>query len=164
MPGQQQLPCYWYGGLLRKHKYREMHIWRSGPNMMTSSNGNIFRVTGGCFTNVSRALQNNLAKIHNTRNHIYGENFKLKLGTRTKFQLEILTTSTISAIHIFRENSLESSWNVSETTPSQRWIHLTKASDAELWYFLWSAPEQTDEQTLETPVIRDAIELIMKSL
>ena len=36
---------------------------------------------GGCFTNVSRALQNNLAKIHNTRNHIYGENFKLKLCT-----------------------------------------------------------------------------------
>ena len=81
---------------------------------------------GGCFTNVSRALQNNLAKIHNTRNHIYGENFKLKLCTcaqsmalctRTKFQLEILVTSTISAIHKFRENILESSWNVSETTP-----------------------------------------------
>ena len=24
-----------------------------------------------------------------------------------------------------------------------RWIPLTKASDAELWYFLWCAPEQT---------------------
>ena len=24
-----------------------------------------------------------------------------------------------------------------------RWLPLTKASDAELWYFLWSAPEQT---------------------
>ena len=33
---------------------------------------------GGWFTNVSRALQNNVAKIHNTRNKIYGENFKLK--------------------------------------------------------------------------------------
>ena len=81
---------------------------------------------GGCFTNVPRALQNNLAKIHNTRNHIYDQNFKLKLctcaqsmalGTRTKFQLEILITSTISAIHKFRENILESSRNVSETTP-----------------------------------------------
>ena len=86
----------------------------------------VFWWPGGCFTNVSQALQNNLAKIHNTRNHIYGENFKLELctcaqsmalGTRTKFQLEILITSTISAIHKFRENSLESSWNVSETTP-----------------------------------------------
>ena len=85
-----------------------------------------FQKPGGCFTNVSRALQNNLAKIHNTRNHIYDQNFKLKLctcaqsmalGTRTKFQLEILITSTNSAIHQFRENILESSRNVSETTP-----------------------------------------------
>ena len=32
--------------------------------------------------------------------------------------------------------------------PGHRWISLTKASDAELCYFLWSAPEQTVEQTL----------------
>ena len=37
--------------------------------------------SGGCFTNISRALQNKLAKIYNAKNHIYGENFKLKLGT-----------------------------------------------------------------------------------
>ena len=42
-----------------------------------------------------------------------------------------------------------------------RWIPLTKASDAEVWCFLWSAPEQTVEQTIETPVIWDAIALIM---
>ena len=80
---------------------------------------------GGCFTNVSQALQNNLAKIHNTRNLFYGENFKLKLytcvqskalGTGTKFQLEILIRNTISAIHRFRENILESLRNVSEKT------------------------------------------------
>ena len=29
----------------------------------------------------------------------------------------------------------------------------TKASDAELWCFLWSLPELTVEQTIETPVI-----------
>ena len=45
-----------------------------------------------------------------------------------------------------------------------RRIPLTKASDAEIWYFLWSAPEQTVEQTIETPVIWDAIALIMTSL
>ena len=28
---------------------------------------------------------------------------------------------------------------------SDRWIPLTKASDAELWGFLWSAPESTVE-------------------
>ena len=74
-------------------------------------------IPGGCFTNISRALQNNFAKIHNTGNHIYGEIFKLKLctcaqshalGTRSKFQLEILIRMTISAIHKFQENILES--------------------------------------------------------
>ena len=45
-----------------------------------------------------------------------------------------------------------------------RWIPLTKASDAELWCFLWSAPEQTIEQTIETPVIWDIIALIITSL
>ena len=90
---------------------------------------------GGCFTKVSRALQNNLAKIHNARNPIYGENFKLKLctctqsialGSRTKFQLEILIKHTISVIHKFWENILESSRNLSETTP---WCQLS-------WYWL----------------------------
>ena len=45
-----------------------------------------------------------------------------------------------------------------------RWIPLIKASVAELWCFLWSPPEQTAEQTSETPVIWNAIALIMTSL
>ena len=43
-----------------------------------------------------------------------------------------------------------------------RWIPLTKAIDAELWFFLWSATEQTTKQTVETQVIWDAIAVIMK--
>ena len=45
-----------------------------------------------------------------------------------------------------------------------RWIILKKASDVELWYFLWSAPEQMVEQTIEAPVIWVAIALITTSL
>ena len=45
-----------------------------------------------------------------------------------------------------------------------RWIPLTKASDAELWCFLWSAPQETIEQTIETLVIWDTIVLILTSL
>ena len=45
-----------------------------------------------------------------------------------------------------------------------RWIPLTKANDAELWCLIWSAPEQTDKQTIETSVIWDVIALIMTSL
>ena len=49
------------------------------------------------------------------------------------------------------------------TSDGHQWISLTKASDVERC-FLWSAPEQTAEQTIETPVIWDAIALIMTSL
>ena len=45
-----------------------------------------------------------------------------------------------------------------------RWIPLIKTNVAELLCFLWSAPEQTAEQTVETPVIWDAIAVIMTSL
>ena len=40
---------------------------------------------------------------------------------------------------------------------------LFKANDAEICCFLWSAPEQTVEQTIEMPVIWDAMALIMVS-
>ena len=43
-------------------------------------------------------------------------------------------------------------------------IPLTKASDAELWCFLLSAPEQTVKQKVAAPVIWDAIAVIMKSM
>ena len=43
-------------------------------------------------------------------------------------------------------------------------ILLTKASDAELWGFLWSAPEQTAKQTIWTPVVWNASALILASL
>ena len=57
--------------------------------------------------------------------------------------------------YIFRLNDFTGPlWG--ETTGHQ-WIPLTKASDAELWCFLRSAPEETAEQTMETTVIWDAI-------
>ena len=43
-------------------------------------------------------------------------------------------------------------------------VALTKASDAEIRCFLWSAPEQTVGQIIVMPVIWDAIALFMKSL
>ena len=53
--------------------------------------------------------------------------------------------------------------NLREST-GHRLVPLTKVCDAELWCFLWSAPEQMVEQTIETPVIWDVIVLIMTSL
>ena len=54
-----------------------------------------------------------------------------------------------------------SSW---EESTGDRWIPLIRASDADLWCFLWSAPEQMVEQTVKTLVIWDANALIMTSL
>ena len=60
------------------------------------------------------------------RNRTSYENFQLKLcscaqshalGTRTKFQFEIMTLNVITCIVYFLEIILESSRNVSETTP-----------------------------------------------
>ena len=42
-------------------------------------------------------------------------------------------------------------------------VPFIKASDAELWRFLWSAPEETDEPMIQMPVIWDAIALILTS-
>ena len=75
-------------------------LWWRSCNMMTSSNGNIFRVTGP----------------------LCGE------------------------------------------STGHRWIPRTKASDAELWCFLWSASEKTVEWTIVRRVIWDAIAPIITSL
>ena len=50
-----------------------------------------------------------------------------------------------------------------ESTGHRR-IPLRKAGDAKLWSFLWSAPEQTVKQTIETLVIWHPISLIMMPL
>ena len=49
-----------------------------------------------------------------------------------------------------------------ESWTGDQWIPLAKACDG--WRFLWSSPEQTAEQTIKTPVIWEAIALIMTSL
>ena len=45
---------------------------------------------------------------------------------------------------------------------AHRWIALPKASDAELWCFLWCAPEEMVEQTIDAPVVWDANALIWR--
>ena len=42
-----------------------------------------------------------------------------------------------------------------------RWIPRINARDEEFWCFIWSAPESTVQQAMETLVIWDATALIM---
>ena len=51
-----------------------------------------------------------------------------------------------------------------EEPTGHRWIPFTKVSATELSCFLWPTPEQTIDQTIEKPVIWDAIAVIMTSL
>ena len=91
---------------------------------------------GACFTNILRALQNDLVKIYNDRNHNYDNYFKLKLCmcaqsmalvTHTKFHIEIHIKSTIFAIQKFRENILESTRNLGVEPPWCCQIHPERA-------------------------------------
>ena len=55
-----------------------------------------------------------------------------------------------------KENIFHVTGPLSGEFTSQRWIPLTKSSDAELWCFLWSAPEQrmsnqSRRRWIETP-------------
>ena len=84
--------------------------------------------------------------------------FELQLGSYCFVLSCIRSYITSSNGNIFR--ATVPLWG--EST-GHRWIPLTKASDKELWSFLWSAPEQTAVQTIETPVIWDAIAPIMTS-
>ena len=102
-----------------------------------------FQGLGGCFTYVSRALQNILSKFVYCRNSTCDENFKLKLctcaqihalGTRTKFQLETLIINVISGVVYFRKIILESWRNVSETTPWDSLISNMTLSKDRIWH------------------------------
>ena len=65
---------------------------------------------------------------------------------------------------VIKRKHFLSYWPFVGESTGHPWIPLTKDSDAELWCYLWSAPEQKVEQTTETLVTWDAIALIMTSL
>ena len=80
------------------------------------------------------------------------------------------TSQTCSCIHIWMLISVYFAFYMM-TSSNENVVCVTNtlwgeppASDAEFWCFLWFAPEQTVEETIETPVIWDAIVLIMTSL
>ena len=85
--------------------------------------------------------------------------FLSKINLTQRSPVAKVSTMTSSNGNIFRVTGLL----CGEFTGHQ-WIPRTKASDAELWYFLWSVPEPTLEQTMETLVIWDATVLLMTSL
>ena len=94
----------------------------------------------------------------------------IKFGTNcsmTLFDVSNLLTACDNSFHddVIKWKHFPRYWPFVRGTTGHRWVvSLTKASDTELLYFLWSAPEQTVEQTIEMSVTWDAIALIMTSL
>ena len=175
--------------------------------MMTSSNGNIFRVTGhlcGEFTGhrwipsqrpVTRSFDvffdlrpNKRLSKHSRGRWFESPSRSLWCHCNAQPVVVQVYTKQIPAIrdqtvprwrcrsivvglfcHWWLQDMVTSSnWNIFRVTcpmcgefTGHLWIPSTKASDAELWCFLWSAPEPIIEQRLETSVIWDAIALIM---
>ena len=96
---------------------------------------------------------------------------KMELGNKARYKEAVQYISVAILYEMFMAITTSSNGNMFRVTCSlwgestgDRWIPLTTASDAEPSLFLWSAPEQSFEQTIETPVIWVAIALIMTSL
>ena len=139
------------------------------PFMMTSSNGNIFRVTGplcGEFTGPGEFPTQRPV----TRS--FDVFFDLRLNKRLSKQPRGWWFGTPSwslwrQCYVWHRCNMESSqgnpyearihddvikwkqfpryWPFVRGIHRSRWIPLTKASDAELWYLFWSASEYTVE-------------------
>ena len=108
------------------------------------------RVTGLCVGNSPGTGEFPAQMASNAENVSIWWHHHVFVGSSPWRRLPMKTRSTLLALR--------------EGIHRSRWIPLTKASDAEIWCFLWSAPEQTAKQTIETLVIWDATVLIIKSL
>ena len=118
-------------------KLRVQNDWAKPRTMMTSLNGNSFRVTAP----------------------LWGESTGHRWIPLTKASDAELWCFLWSAPKQTFEQTIETLWfetpshENARNPPVTRGFPPTKASGAELWCFLWSAPEQTIEQTIEKPVI-----------
>ena len=76
-------------------------------------------------------------------------NFEEKKNTqKTPSCLKVNTMYAVTMMTPSNGNIFRVAGHLWGESTGDRWIPLTKASDAELWWFLWSAPEQTLEQTI----------------
>ena len=90
--------------------------------------------------------------------------FLLALGVPWHSNTALEETAYQTMMTSLNGNIFRVTGSLCEESTGHRWIPVTKASDAELWCFLWSPPEQTAEQTIEMSVMWDAITFIMTSL
>ena len=144
---RQMITFYLPSMYFRNHKLNVSSFQPHYPNYWTFVWGdNQCQWAWGCFTNISRALQSILSKFVYCGNSTWYANFKLKLctcaqshalGTRTKFQLEILTINVILGIVYFREIILES--NAEDEAYSVHEINLFPPSAAYMRQWLGPA-------------------------
>ena len=81
---------------------------------------------------------------------------------RPSNELQRLTTCKVPHGDVIEWKRFPRYWPLCWEFTGHRWIPPTKASDAERWSFLWSALEQTDVQTIETPVIETPLHSLLR--
>ena len=105
----------------------------------------------GCRTKLSAAMYSQRNSLYLTWLRTVGDvpPFTLPAITVTTILVPYLQVKSLCAVHFMMTSSI---WDIFRVTSPlrgeftvHRWIHLAKASDAELWCFLWSAPQQTVE-------------------
>ena len=124
--------------------------------------------TGNHGLPVPRTVVAELKPVTGCANHLRTEGRIVKGTPRKHRPVTKIPAQVCSLVYthydVIKWNNFPRHWPFWGESTGHRWIPLTKASDAELWCFLCSVPEQTVEQTIETQVIWDAITLIMTSL
>ena len=161
---------------ISKHKPKNQIDWMEESHLWKERYFRSVELNMNCFFRLDQNMS------------VLREDISISLAHESAFQIWLVTTQSAKvyimyysfAPHDVADSFIcgdflagmmtSSNWNILRVTgpfrgeyTGYRWIHLTRASDSELWCFL-SAPEQTVEQTVETPVIWDTIALIMTSL
>ena len=99
-----------------------------------------------------------------SRNNFSGRQGFKSYSENALFSFDISTTSPFGSLNVEKHDGVivRNIFGVTGLLCGE--FPRTKAGDAELLYFLWSAPEPTVVQAMESPVIGDAIALIVTSL
>ena len=128
--------------------------WRFVPFSVawcTEEGPTIWNIIYGCRTKLSAAMYSQRNSLYLTWLRTVGDvpPFTLPAITVTTILVPYLQVKSLCAVHFMMTSSI---WDIFRVTSPlrgeftvHRWIHLAKASDAELWCFLWSAPQQTVE-------------------
>ena len=138
-------------------------IWRSGIHIFQMSCSELIRMNG--YPDNSPSIDHQTTYPIGKQRHEVFNNSDTKSAILSSLFQPSHVSRKITTFHTNDNNTIASCYNhrvwhlcitwwrhqmdvigpLCKEFTGHRWIPITKASDAELWYFLWCAPEQTVE-------------------